>query len=442
MKENLEHKGIWWIPNYPEEKVPGIVKYSLNHGITLELIGRFRPTNNINIPIDIDDFPHQEVINGYGYGGKSITLLDCQISNYQTDIKLSLTTFQCGSMIIGAELFTKKTDIKFRQVVVSIQYLNDWLRLNSGFHVEYQFGKSDCKIEYSKPEAISLKLGNHCELSLIPCVRFPAIISDNKATIEQNVNLCISQDYLVQFETLISKAHCFQHLLVLFLQKFPSLLKVTFYRDKKAKAQDQYEYYFWQNFAEGTDKKLQWFDMLLDYKPIEPDFIRIVTKWYCDYKKLLNIYIPYFHGLSNDLNLTDTYLNICRAIEALGRHCGAPVITNSRSSKSRSKVVRAIVYLYNQYKDSMDQVLTINYILRFAWKVTKYRNDLTHANPIISKQDKNFQKTYDMIEQLRAFLTISLLRYHGVSSNTLNHSLNNSYVYSYLRMKKQETKQK
>lgn len=438
MIESLEHKGLWWVPSYSDEKVPGILKYSMDSGIILELIGHFRPVNNVKIPIDIDCFSDQEVINGFVYGGILVTLLDCHISNYQTDFKLSLTTFQCGSMIIGPELFTVKTDVRFRKVVVSLQYLNDWLRLNSAFHVEYQFGRSDCKIEYNKPDAVIMKLGTHCELSLSPCVRFPAIISDNKATIEQNVNLCISQDYLVQFDTLMSKIHCFQHLLVLFVQKFPSLFRVTFYKNKEAKVQDQFEYYFWQSFTTGTDNKLQWFDMLLDYQPIAPSFTNIVTKWYSEYKGLVNIYIPYFHGLSNDLNLSDTYLNICRAIEALGRHCKAPLVAGSKSKKSKSKVVRAIVYLYDQYKDSMDIVLSINYILRFAWKVTKYRNDLTHANPIISKQDKNFQKTYDMIEQLRAFLTIALLRYHGVSSNTLNNSLYNSYVYSYLRMKKEK----
>lgn len=440
MKENLEIKGLWWVPGYSKEKVSGILHYSIDHGITLELIGHFKPKNNIKIPIDIDAFSDHEVINGYGHGGKQITLLDCHRSNFQTDFKLSFITFQCCSMIIGPDLFTKKTDIRFRQVIVSIQYLNDWLRLNSGFHVEYQFGKSDYIIEYNKPEAISLKLGTHCELSLIPCVRFPAIVSDNKATIEQNINLCITQDYLVQYDTLISKVHCFQHLLVLFLQRFPSLFRVIFYKVKEANAHDQYEYYFWQSFTAGIDERLQWIDMLLDYQPIEPDFSSIVIKWYSEYKGLLNVFIPYFHGLSNDLNLSDTYLNICRAIEALGRYCKAPKVNKPNSKNQSSKLVSAIVYLYSQYNDSMDQLISVNYIKRFARKIDRYRNNLTHADPIISKQDKDFQKTYDVIEQLRAFLTIALLRYHGVSSDTLNQSLNHSFAYSYLRMKKHATK--
>ncbi len=437
MLESFEHKGFWWVPSYPDEKVPGVLKYSMDSGITLELIGHFSLGNKIKILIDDDCYSPLEVINGYACGGKLFTLLDCHSSKYKTDTSLSLTTFRCGSMIIGPELFTKKADVRFRQVVVSLQYLDNWLRLNSGFHVECQPGRGDCKIEYNKPEAISLKLGTRCQLSLSPCVRFPTIVSDNKATIEQNVNLCISQDYLVQFDTLMSKVRCFQHLLVLLVQKFPSLFRVTFYKKKDAKAQDQFEYFCWQSFTSGTENKLRWFDMLLDYRAIAPNFSDIVTKWYSEYKGLKNVYIPYFHSLSKDLNLSDTYLNICRAIEAFGVHCKTPKVTKSKSKKSKSRVVRALVCLYNQYKDSMDVVLSINYISRFAKKVTNYRNQLTHADPIISKLDKNIQEAFDTIEQLRAFLTIALLRYHGVSSDTLNDSLNSSHVYSFLKMKKE-----
>lgn len=173
---------------------------------------------------------------------------------------------------------------------------------------------------------------------------------------------------------------------------------------------------------------------------IEPDFNSIVTKWYGEYKGLLNIYIPYFHGLSNDLNLSDTYLNICRAIEALGRHCGAPIVKKPKSNDKSSQLVNAIVYLYDQYRDSMDKLIPIKFRTRFARKIDRYRNNLAHADPIISKHDKSFQKTYDLIEQLRVFLTIALLRYHGVTTEVINQGLNSSFVYSHLRMKKKEAK--
>ncbi len=343
-------------------------------------------------------------------------------------------------MICGSECFSNKSEIRFREIVVSIQYLNDWVRLNSGFRVDYQLGKSDCKIEYNKPSPISLKVGAACDLSMFPCVSFPAIITGNKATIEQNVYFCITQGNSTGYVTLIDKVHCFKHLLLLLLQRSPALLTITFYKSKKPDIHDGFEYFCWQSLTIQSEKMLNPHDMLLDYRTIESDFVRLTKNWFSTYKSMLNVYIPLIHSFSKNLNLSDTYLNICRAIEALGRHCGAPVILNSKSKKSKSQVVKAIVFLYTQYKDSMDQVLSINYILRFAWKVTKYRNEITHANPITSNLDKDYHKIHDMVEQLRAFLTIAVLRYHGVSSEALNHGLNRSFVYSYLQMMKKEVK--
>jgi len=210
------------------------------------------------------------------------------------------------------------------------------------------------------------------------------------------------------------------------LQRIPALLKIKFYKSKKFDIHDGFEYYYWQSFPSQSDKQLYPHNMLLDYPTIESDFVKLTTSWFNTYKSMLNVYIPLIHSFSGDLNLSDTYLNLCRAIEALGRYCGAPTKKNSKSNKSKSMVVRAIVHLYNQYKDSMDQVLSINYILRFAWMVTKYRNNITHANPIISEYDKDYKKIIDMIKQLKAFLIIAVLRFHGVSPEALYHGLNRS----------------
>lgn len=436
MTERFEYKGRWWVPDNPDDEVAGLIKYSPESGITLELIGQFKPNKDKKMPGN----GSPTIINGYASNHKLFTLIDCHISLYQPEPNLPITNYHCSSMICGRECFASKSEIRFREIVVSIQYLNDWVQLNSGFRVDYQLGKSDCKIEYNKPSPISLKVGANCDLSMFPCVSFPAIITGNKATIEQNVYFGITQGNSTGYDTLIDKVHCFKHLLLLLLQRSPALLTITFYKSRKPDIHDGFEYFYWQSLNSQSEKHLNPHDMLLDYRTIESDFVRLTTNWFSTYKSMLNVYIPLIHSFSKNLNLSDRYLNICRAIEALGRHCGAPVILNSKSKKSKSQVVKAIVFLYTQYKDSMDQMLSINYILRFAWKVTKYRNVITHANPITSKLDKDYHKIHDMVEQLRAFLTIAVLRYHGVSSEALNHGLNRSFVYSYLQMKKKEVK--
>ena len=40
LNEKLECKGYWWLPSKPENKIAGILTYTPNEKIKLELIGR------------------------------------------------------------------------------------------------------------------------------------------------------------------------------------------------------------------------------------------------------------------------------------------------------------------------------------------------------------------------------------------------------------------
>lgn len=41
LNEKLECKGYWWLPSKPENKIAGILTYTPNEKIKLELIGSF-----------------------------------------------------------------------------------------------------------------------------------------------------------------------------------------------------------------------------------------------------------------------------------------------------------------------------------------------------------------------------------------------------------------
>lgn len=44
LNEKLECKGYWWLPSKPENKIAGILTYTPNEKIKLELIGSFDST--------------------------------------------------------------------------------------------------------------------------------------------------------------------------------------------------------------------------------------------------------------------------------------------------------------------------------------------------------------------------------------------------------------
>lgn len=72
-------KGYWWLPSTPEDKVAGVLTYTPDGKITLELIGAFKSTNIMDSMCReyCDNTP---IIYGIDSNAKEITLLKC----YQT----------------------------------------------------------------------------------------------------------------------------------------------------------------------------------------------------------------------------------------------------------------------------------------------------------------------------------------------------------------------
>ena len=71
MTEGFEYKGIWWLPDNPEEQIHGTFKFATNEGAILELTGSF------NVPRTSGEMQHFPIILGITVDGKEITLTNC-----------------------------------------------------------------------------------------------------------------------------------------------------------------------------------------------------------------------------------------------------------------------------------------------------------------------------------------------------------------------------
>jgi len=68
MIEGFEYKGIWWLPDKPEEQVSGTLRFTLDEGTISTLIGPFKDTKDMNKTLE------PETILGVSSDGKNITL--------------------------------------------------------------------------------------------------------------------------------------------------------------------------------------------------------------------------------------------------------------------------------------------------------------------------------------------------------------------------------
>ena len=78
--ENGEWAGMWWLPDAPEQQVPGVLRYNSNDGLSLTLIGAFEDRIMSN-PAPGKTVFHKgrrtwDVVHGAAEQ-REITLLDC-----------------------------------------------------------------------------------------------------------------------------------------------------------------------------------------------------------------------------------------------------------------------------------------------------------------------------------------------------------------------------
>lgn len=133
LNEAGEWAGLWWLPEAPNERVPGVLRYDGDGGLSLSLIGAFED-RVISTPAPGMVVLHEgvrrwEVVHGVAEQ-REITLLDCIAtrSNRAPDARVKSPDKQSVlvvSAIIGAHV-TGDEDSAFSAVEVSVEDLGLW----------------------------------------------------------------------------------------------------------------------------------------------------------------------------------------------------------------------------------------------------------------------------------------------------------------------------
>ena len=128
MDNKVETKGYWWLPSAPDKKVAGILTYTNEQEIILELIGSFYPS----IPNLLDKFLigdssiEEKIIFGLTSESNKITLIDC-IPGFsaKSDCPFSTFNYQCQYSINGTYLNSIDEKIFFK-AYSNFKLLSQW----------------------------------------------------------------------------------------------------------------------------------------------------------------------------------------------------------------------------------------------------------------------------------------------------------------------------
>lgn len=117
---NLELTGLWFLPDAPEKKYLGVLKYNpFEETHTLTLYGIvFAVGERISC------------INGETTEGKKVSLFDSSVINWKSGGSNTLsayTVFSFLNLLIGDSFFSSKDDVKFQYLSFRCSNLAEWL---------------------------------------------------------------------------------------------------------------------------------------------------------------------------------------------------------------------------------------------------------------------------------------------------------------------------
>lgn len=375
MNECFEIFGYWWTPENEENKNPGILYYSQEKGITLELFKQ----DLVSLKNDLGE---EEIILGISEESKDISLYRCYAKEKKTKLfqGLSKTTYRAHILFIGAH-FPNVDDIRFCTLSGSFSDLRNWVNL-SGFQNEYRFESDNLPgstIKYCRPETHDFKITETIDVGV-----GLSYFKSNKETISSTIKSMVeTPEFIISYSkgelsffSLINYLHSFADLLQLASQRKVYPLKIFGTINRKWGNE--------QNHKIRVSIFYQPIEHLKQLSPLSPSeylflfkdlSIEMINNWFGindDYSTELNLYQTLFYN--DRIFLEDRFTNIVTALESLHSHLFDNTFMDSEQFvKQRDEVISSAPKEYAEWL-LHDIFSSANY-KRFKQKILELLDD-------------------------------------------------------------------
>ncbi len=450
MTQPFEYIGFWWLPDSPQEKVSGILKFDPIKGCTLDLIGTLA---------DIYEGEREryfELIVGVTKDSKLVSLLRClEISYGSSTPGFSRATYSIQTILVG-HLFNKLDDIVFSDLNLSYTYLNEWVGI-AGFKTEEKHNEKghfvSKTVSYEFPKEIEARIGD-CNIKISFMLNDNADV--NKVALSQKTLISIHPSQPASFDTTMSKfGYPLQTFLTLSIGEAVHLLfaegktqKVYFDLPDGSVFLKPIEFFRPLPESIEPNKRLQDYQMLFTLKDIADIFETCLQNWFSKEEALRPAYELYFGVMSSkSMYVQHQFLSLVRAIESYHRRTLPGKYVSDEQNQDISKCLLEAIppWVEGNFRQSLKQRFKYQheFSLRkrlsnildkftsmvdtfldnkesFIEAVVNTRNYLTH----LDKDSKTFAITepielYNMTQKLRAILEVCFMGELGIPSEKI-----------------------
>jgi hypothetical protein len=122
--QSFSARGLWWLPELPDDEIAGTLDFSSDGGATLELLGLLGAPTELPARFR-HELQSRPVIHGLTTSGEQITLLECMAVADTIGTGVSTSRYKPGYILRGAHV-RAFGELRVSQLVVSFDHLADW----------------------------------------------------------------------------------------------------------------------------------------------------------------------------------------------------------------------------------------------------------------------------------------------------------------------------
>lgn len=434
MTEKFEYKGYWFLPGKEDSNVAGILTFSPEEKIVLELIGSFEKEERaINVFLDKESVT---VIHGITSDAKKVTLFNCiKYGSFNFSSSFPITKYNCQYIILGKHMLDFSENL-FDSITIDCPDLQSWL-FPGIIKQEVEFKNKNEVRSTTYTISTDNKVNKKCE----------ALIDDNsKLTIrggfsinedELHTKFTLKQYTYFEIETISEKNNIWDllHKSNLFIQ-FISLAalspcyitKVTLYDyDNYQEYSDGKKFYHpinlyyvdRKNSINNTNKQK---DYLFRYNQISNKFPLIIKAWFNSSVDIAPIRGHLIESIREKSYFSSLdFLIVVQALEGFHRR----FVDQPKSSKSKK------VFLKNRLTALMALFEDVDIIIKTDIDVEEVVQTRDYYSHFFNRCEKPKLKDgidlYNLAKKLRLLLICCTLHLIGFDNPLINQLINNSY---------------
>jgi len=407
MFEQIELKGLWWLPDNPSEKVPGILRITPDKKASLDLIGSVKSIKMIKA---MGIFTR--IILGLS-GNSNITLYNCYPRAYYIyESQMADILFDIQMVFKGSH-FNKMEEIKFNEIMIDYLNLDKWVG-QSGLEFEFSHKNThEFVVKYKQPDPIEVFINNQFKISIVFGVSYPLGVTPGKGfSIKEKIRIMISPLEKLVIEDYLNIIRLIQIFLSLGLREKIYPFSVTG-MDRETDGINEFnkktEIYY--NTIEYPTKSFSPQEIYFSFNDIPSRFDKFLQNWFAKAMLLEEVYNLYYSTIDNyKSNIEEVFLTAIRTIESYHRY--------TYNNNHHSLGLR-LLDIYNKYSIMLDKFIANKE--EFIDKIVKTRAYHTHY---ISKLREKVAKPDEIIvltKWIKILCEMCLLSEIGFNNEKVNY---------------------